>query len=81
MYKVWIKVVKQADWGSINDFQQTFGSADPLGSGSSRVCFNVGGNNYRIICKVHFGDVKCHLFICWIRTHSEYDIICKRNQQ
>ncbi len=40
--------IKKADWESINDVQETFGSADLIGN--DRIVFNIGGNNYRLIC-------------------------------
>lgn len=43
--------IKSADWDIPEDIKKTFGSADNLGDGSSRVVFNIGGNNHRIICK------------------------------
>ena len=56
--------------------KQTFGSVDILGKGSQRAVFNVGGNNYRIICKYQFGKTRVHLFVCWIGTHAEYNKLC-----
>ena len=49
----WLTAVKYADWNVPSNIKQTFGSADLLGNGSSRVVFDIGGNNYRIICKFH----------------------------
>jgi mRNA interferase HigB len=61
--------------------QSTFGTADLLGKSSNRVVFNVGGNNYRMICKYAFGDKQVHLFICWIGTHAEYNELCSDDKQ
>ncbi len=80
-FENWLMVLKYADWETPEDMRQTFGSADLLGNGSNRVIFNVGGNNYRIICKYHFLATQIHLFICWIGTHAEYDELCNRGQQ
>lgn len=44
--------------------------------GSNRVIFNVGGNNYRIICTYRFKKMKAHLYVNWIGTHAEYDKLC-----
>ncbi|MEI7896936.1 MAG: type II toxin-antitoxin system HigB family toxin [bacterium] len=63
------------------NIRHTFGSADLLGQGSSRVVFNIGGNNYRMICKYHFGSSLVHLFVCWIGTHAEYDELCNHGGQ
>ncbi|MEO8150142.1 MAG: type II toxin-antitoxin system HigB family toxin [Bacteroidia bacterium] len=80
-FDIWFSAIKFADWNEPNDLLKTFGSADLLGKSSSRIVFNIGGNNYRMICKYLFGRHEVHLFICWIGTHAEYDLICKNNQQ
>ena len=77
----WLTAVRYADWNAPSDIKQTFGAADLLGNGSNRVVFDIGGNNYRMICKYAFGDKKVHLFICWIGTHAEYDKLCDKNEQ
>lgn len=60
---------------------ETFGAADLSGDGSDRVVFNIAGNNYRMICKYHFGVTKVHLYVKWIGTHAEYTELCKKNDQ
>jgi mRNA interferase HigB len=77
----WIGVLRQADWEVPEDIQATYGSADLLGNGSNRVVFNIGGNNFRMICKYAFGDKYVHLFICWIGTHAEYTKVCNKAEQ
>jgi len=74
-------LLKKSDWVLPNDIIDTFGSADLLGNGSNRVVFDIGGNNYRMICKYHFGASKVHLFINWIGTHAEYTQLCDRKEQ
>ena len=59
----------------------TFNSADILGRGSDRIVFNIAGNNFRLICKYHFGKEKVHLFVKWIGTHAEYTKLCKDAKQ
>lgn len=78
---LWLTLLKNADWEEPGDIVQTFGSADLLGGGSKRVVFDIGGNNYRLICKYHFGIKKIHLSIKWIGTHAEYTKICNNNKQ
>lgn len=39
-----------------NDILLTYGSADLIGNGSNRVVFNIGGNNFRMICKYQFWE-------------------------
>jgi mRNA interferase HigB len=77
----WLNILKSADWSTPKDIQKTFNTADLLGKRSQRVVFDIGGNNYRMICKYAFGENEAHLFICWIGTHAEYDELCGKNKQ
>ena len=80
-FSIWLTALKFSDWETTQDILQTFGSADILGNGTSRVVFNIGGNNFRMICKYAFGDEQVHLFVCWIGSHRDYDTLCKNNDQ
>ncbi len=80
-FRNWLDVLKGADWTIAENIQDTFGSADLLGGGSKRVVFDIGGNNYRVICGYLFGRKEVHLFVCWIGTHAEYTKLCKRGEQ
>ena len=80
-FEYWVTAIKYADWETPEDIQQTFGTADLLGGGYDRVVFDIGGNNYRLICKYHFGNTKVHLFVCWIGTHAAYDELCGHGEQ
>ena len=80
-FEDWLEKLKHLDWKLPSDIQDTYASADLLGNGSNRVVFNIGGNNYRMICKYFFGDKQVHLFVCWIGTHAAYDKLCSKNEQ
>ena len=80
-FENWLTCEKYADWEMPEDIQKTSGSADLLGNGSNRVVFDIGGDNYRMICKYHFGITKVHLFVCWIGTHAEYNKLCEKSKQ
>lgn len=80
-FEAWISKVEDATWKFPGDVKQTFRSADLLGNGTSRIVFNIGGNNYRMICKCIFGQQQVHLFVCWIGTHAEYTRLCDNNKQ
>lgn len=80
-FEIWLSILKHADWNEPNDIISTFNSTDLLGKGSDRVVFNIGGNNYRMICKYHFGITKVHLFVKWIGTHAEYTKLCSEGRQ
>ena len=77
----WVDKLSKSNWNISNDIKQTYGSADVLGKRSNRVVFNIGGNNYRMICKYHFGKSYVHLFINWIGTHTEYNELCSDELQ
>ena len=80
-FRIWLTLLKQADWNEPGDIADTYGSADLLGNGSNRVVFDIAGNNYRMICKYHFGITRLHLYIKWIGTHAEYTDLCDNNEQ
>ena len=80
-FGIWLTKIKFAEWERPSDIKHTFKTADILGKGSSRVVFNIGGDNYRMICKYYFGLKKVSLFICWIGTHTEYSGICNKGIQ
>lgn len=80
-FELWLSILKRTDWNEPNEIISTFNSADILGKGSDRIVFNIGGNNYRMICKYHFGDIKVHLFVKWIGTHAEYSKLCRERKQ
>ncbi len=80
-FEIWLSIIKRVDWNEPNEIISTFNSADILGKGSDRVVFNIGGNNYRLICKYQFGNMRVHLFIKWIGTHAEYTKLCSEGKQ
>ena len=80
-FRLWLTFLKHADWADPGEITATFGSADLLGGGSNRVVFNIAGNNYRMICKYHFGLKRVHIYIKWIGKHAEYSELCNNNKQ
>ncbi len=81
VFNDWLVKLSKSDWNSPGDIKLTFSSADLLGKSSQRVVFDIGSNNYRIICKYLFGQNLAHLFIYWIGTHAEYDKLNKAGNQ
>jgi len=69
--RAWVKRVNQAQWNSFSDVKKCFGSADVLPG--NRVVFNIKGNKYRIVVKIHYNTG--FMFIRFIGTHAEYDKI------
>ncbi len=80
-FKIWLTGIAHADWKRPSDIAETFGAADLLGNSSNRVVFDIAGNNYRMICKYHFGITMVHLYIKWIGTHAEYTALCRKHEQ
>lgn len=80
-FRLWLSVIKRADWDKPEDILATFSSADLLGNGSGRVVFDIGGNNYRTIARYDFAGTRVHLTIRWIGTHAEYTKLCRANKQ
>lgn len=80
-FEIWYSILKNSDWNKPKDIVYTFCNSDILGNGTDRVVFNIGGNNYRLICKYHFGKSKVHLFIKWIGSHAEYTRLCNEGKQ
>jgi mRNA interferase HigB len=68
----WVKVVRSVEWGSFAELRHTFPSADlaVVKSGRNVVVFNVGGNDFRLICAVHFNTGM--VFALRFMTHAEY---------
>ena len=77
----WLTKVKQADWERPGDIKATFPSADLLGKSCFRVVLDIGGNNFRMICKYAFTAATIRLYVCWIGTHAGYDKLCKHGEQ
>ena len=65
----WFHEMGAADWKTPMDLKRDFPSADILPG--NRVVFNIKGNHYRLIAKIHYNTGI--LFVRFIGTHSEYD--------
>ncbi|KQS30911.1 type II toxin-antitoxin system HigB family toxin [Dyadobacter sp. Leaf189] len=65
----WYKRCKAADWSKFSEMKQSFNTVDFVGN--DRYVFNIKGNDYRLIAKIHF-DVRT-VYILFIGTHAEYD--------
>ena len=69
----WNLVARSVVWRNFVQVRQTFGSADEVRvkSGKTVIVFNIGGNNYRLICAVHYDRKK--VFVLRFMTNAEYD--------
>jgi mRNA interferase HigB len=68
----WVKVVRPVRWRSSFELRRTFPSADMVIAKSGRqvTVFNVGGNEFRLICAVHFNTGM--VFALRFLSHAEY---------
>ncbi|MBU1109974.1 MAG: type II toxin-antitoxin system HigB family toxin [Candidatus Riflebacteria bacterium] len=71
--RTWFDCLESRMYKDFNDLRTMFPSADRvrLKSGQDRYVFNVAGNNYRIICGIHFNRGK--VYVRFVLTHAEYD--------
>lgn len=69
--KAWFHEALKARWASFEDIKKRYRSADVLAG--NRVVFNIKGNRYRLIVKIHYNTGT--VYIRFVGTHSEYDKI------
>jgi mRNA interferase HigB len=76
----WVKVVRPVRWRSFAEMRRTFPSADwvPVKSGRKVVVFNVSGNEFRLVCAIHFNTGM--VFALRFLTHAEYSKDHWRNE-
>lgn len=69
--KTWYNTAMNSEWRQPSDIKQSYATASILKG--NRVVFNIKGNSYRLLVKIHYE--KQWIFILFIGTHKEYDII------
>lgn len=69
--KAWFFEAEHAEWKSSHDVTQHYRTADPIPG--NRVVFNIKGNKYRLVVKIHYNTGI--VYIRFIGTHAEYDKI------
>jgi mRNA interferase HigB len=67
----WYAEAERASWANFHDIKSNFPTASVVGN--DRVVFNIKGNSYRLIVRVHFASHK--IYIRFVGTHAEYDKI------
>jgi mRNA interferase HigB len=67
----WFFIAKKSKWEKPGDVKLQFAKASILNS--TRVVFNICGNNYRLVVKINYAAKI--IFIRFIGTHEEYDKI------
>lgn len=66
----WYGEMKGCTARYLAELKQTFGNADAVGRKKELTCFNIKGNDYRLIAKVQYRSQM--VFIREIMTHDEY---------
>ncbi len=68
----WVKVVRPVRWGSFAELRRTFPFSDWVTVKSRRkvAVFNVGANDFRLVCAVHFNTGM--VFALRFMSHAEY---------
>lgn len=69
--QAWLRTVKKADWTNFADIKRDFNSVDSVGN--QHYVFNIRGNNHRLVVVIKFTIQ--WVYIRFIGTHSEYDMI------
>lgn len=64
----WIATAEAANWNNLEDVKQSW-TVDYLPV--NKYCFDIGGNNFRLICQIIF--LAQSVQILEVMTHAEYD--------
>jgi len=64
----WYRLVKKAEWRTLQDVRGVFASADVVGRFT---VFNVKGNTFRLIAEINYGAGR--VYIRHVLTHAVYD--------
>lgn len=67
----WYEDALRAEWQTPSDIKRTYASASIIGD--NRVVFNIQGNAYRLVVKIHYD--RGFAYIRFVGTHAEYDRI------
>ena len=72
-FNIFLEKLKNCDWNDLNEIKNDFPSMSIIGDfDRNRIVFDIGGNNYRMICDYNFYR-SCCLYVAFIGTHAEYD--------
>jgi mRNA interferase HigB len=67
--RAWYTLASRANWKTSNQIKSAYRSASFVGS--SRVVFNIKGNDYRLVVLVRYD--KGLMFVRFVGTHAQYD--------
>jgi mRNA interferase HigB len=69
--QAWYEDALRSEWRTPQDVKQRYGNASIIAS--NRIIFNIKGNDYRLVVKVHYD--RGQIYIRFVGTHREYDDI------
>jgi mRNA interferase HigB len=69
--EAWFTEARKAHWTNAADVKRLYATASIVSS--DRVVFNIKGNGYRLVVAIDYE--KGIVWIKWIGTHAEYDLI------
>lgn len=67
--KAWFAEAQHASWRTPAEIKAHYKTASIIGD--NRVVFNISGNDYRLIVKIHYNTGL--VYIRFVGTHAEYD--------
>jgi mRNA interferase HigB len=69
--RAWFHEARKAHWGTTADIKRQYASASLLKD--NRVVFNICGNKYRLVVKIHYrAEI---VYIRFVGSHADYDRI------
>ena len=69
--QAWYEDAQRSEWRTPSDIKRSYRNASIIGD--NRVIFNIKGNDYRLVVKVHYD--RGIVYVRFIGTHREYDSI------
>jgi mRNA interferase HigB len=67
----WFHEVKRAHWKTAAEVRRLYATASIVSS--SRIVFNLKGNDYRLVVAIDYG--RSIVWVKWIGSHQDYDRI------
>lgn len=69
--RAWLADAERAYWRSPQDIKNRYANASIVAD--NRVVFNIKGNDYRLVVKIHYNTG--FVYIRFVGTHSDYDAV------
>lgn len=69
--QAWYEDALRAEWRTPQEIKRRYSNASVIGD--NRVVFNIKGNDYRLVVKIHYDREQ--IYIRFVGTHRAYDDI------